>query len=42
MKQIILVGDLNLVFDYNLEACGCNLVLKNKSLTKFINIKVKV
>ena len=38
-KKIILGGDLNLVFDCNLEACGGNPVLKKKSLTKFIEIK---
>ena len=32
-------GDLNLVFDCNLEVCGNNPVLKKKSLTKFIKIK---
>ena len=32
-------GDLNLVFDWNLEACSGNPVLKKKSLTKFIEIK---
>ena len=38
-EKIILGGDLNLVFDCNLEACGGNPVLKKKSLTKFIEIK---
>ena len=38
-KKIILDGDLNLVFDCNLEACGGKPVLKKKSLTKFIEIK---
>ena len=38
-KKIILGGDFNLLFDCNLEACGCNPVLKKKSLTKFIEIK---
>ena len=38
-KKIIIGGDLNLVFDCNLEACGGNPVLKKKSLTKFIEIK---
>ena len=38
-KKIILGGDLNLVFDCNLQACGDNPVLKKKSLTKFIKIK---
>ena len=32
-------GDLNLVFDCNLEACGGNPVLKKKSLSNFIEIK---
>ena len=38
-KKIILGGDLNLVFDCNLEASGGNPVLKKKSVTKFIEIK---
>ena len=38
-KKIILGGDLNLVFDCNLEACGGNPVLKKKSVIKFIEIK---
>ena len=38
-KKKILGGDLNLVFDCNLEACGGNRVLKKKSLTKFIELK---
>ena len=38
-KKIILDGDLNLIFDCNLEACGGNPVLQKKSLTKFIEIK---
>ena len=40
-KKIILGGDLNLVFDCNLEACNGNPVLKKKSLikSKFIEIK---
>ena len=37
-KKIILGGDLNLVFDCNLEACHGNPVLKKKSLTQFIEI----
>ena len=36
---MILGGDLNLVFDCNLEACSRNTVLKKKSLNKFIEIK---
>ena len=38
-KKITLGGDLNLEFDCNLEACGCNSVLKKKSLGKFIEIQ---
>ena len=38
-KKIILGGDLTLVFDCNLEKCGGNLILKKKSLAKFIEIK---
>ena len=38
-KKIILGGDLSLLFDCNLEACGDNPVSKKKSLTKFIEIK---
>ena len=38
-QKIILGGDLNLVFDCNLEVCGGNLVLKKKSLIKFIEIE---
>ena len=37
--KIIVGGDLNLVSDCNLEACGGNPVLKKKFLTKFIEIK---
>ena len=32
-KKIILGGDLKLIFDYNLEACVRNPVLKKKSLS---------
>ena len=32
-RKIILGGDLNLLFDCNLEACGGNPVLKKKSLS---------
>ena len=32
-RKIILSGDLNLVFDCNVEACGGNPVLKKKSLS---------
>ena len=39
VKKIILGGDLNLVFNCNLEACSGNPVLKKKSLTKFMKIK---
>ena len=38
-KKIILGGDLNLVFDCNLETCRGNSVLKKKYLAKFIEIK---
>ena len=38
-KKIIVDGDLNLVFDCNLEACSGNPILKWKSLTKLIEIK---
>ena len=38
-KKIILGGDLYLVFDCNLEACGGNPVLKKNSLCQFIEIK---
>ena len=39
-KKIILGGDLNLVFDCNLEACSGNTALKKfKKISKFIEIK---
>ena len=41
-KAIILGGNLNLVFYCNLEACSGNPALKNKSPTKFIEIKESV
>ena len=40
--KIILVENLNLVFNCNLEVCGGNPVLKQKSPTIFIEIKESI